>query len=270
MKIDYLCQSWQFYIQQIVHQIGLGYYYYFVGEIPLNKLDKAKKIDRKIIKKYNIDKSEDQRYRRKKKKLANFYYFRWSNQFVILHSDGDLDVELEDKFFDIRTKQKEVNRLKIKVSEYTEFNVLTTKKENGKPKAEVCFSNYTYKELKVRIEEYIKLKQVKKVNGLFANLRGIPAWKGIIKQEYKLLEEVYKLAKKHNLNRKVNGKYVNGIKYPKEYPDLNLYPLRINTYRKVYSKTTIKNSYGAVNGLEDCFLDGQSIDIDLVAPIMEL
>lgn len=265
MKIDYLCHNWQFYIQQIVYLVGNGYYHYYVGEISLDKLDKTKRIDKKIIKKYKVDLTKDQRYRRKKNGLVNYYYLRWSNQFLILHTDGKHDIELDDKFCDIRKKQTEINRLKVKVSAYMEFNIAVTKKYKDKYGVTVGLSNMAYKELKVRIEKYIKLKQVKKLNGLFANLRGLPAWKGIVKQEYKLLEEVYILAKKYNLNKKVNGKYVNGIKYPKEYPDLKLYTLKINTYRKVYNNIDIKNSYGDFNGLRDC-PSGESYDIDLIAP----
>lgn len=235
MKLNYLCNSWQYLLQQLVYMIGRGYYYYHVGYIKTNKEDKALNIDAKIINKYNIDLSKDQRARRKKKKLANFYYLRWRNVFIILHTDGELDVEIDDSFFDIRVKQKEVNRLKIKVSEAIEFNIALQYKDSSKRSVTVALSNATYKNFKAEIDDLIQHKQVNKLEDFFANLRGLPAWQGVIKQEYKLLEEVYKMAKKYGLNTKKN----NRIKYPKQYPNLDLYPLRINTYRKIYDSKYI-------------------------------
>lgn len=218
-------------MQQLVFLIGKGYYKYHCGCIPEGKEYKAVNIDKKIINKYNINLSKDQRYRRKKKKLSNFYYLRWQNQFFILQTDGVLDVEIDDEFFDIRIKQKESDRLSVVVSENMKFNLSMRYKEKSKYGVTVSFSNETYKDLKAAIEESIKHKQIKKLENLFENLRGIPAWNGVIKQEYKLLEEVYKYAKKYNLNTKKK----NIIKYPKEYLCLELYPLRINTYRVIYN-----------------------------------
>lgn len=235
MKLNYLCNSWQYLLQQLVYIIGRGYYWYHVGYIKAGKEDKALNIDAKIMKKYNIDLSKDQRYRRKKKKLVNFYYLRWQNVFIILHTDGKMDVELDDNFFDIRVKQTEVNRLKVKVSEAIEFNIALQYKDSSKRSVTVALSNATYKNFKAEIEDLIQHKQVNKLESFFANLRGLPAWQGVVKQEYALLEEVYKMAKKYGLNTKKN----NRIKYPKQYPNLDLYPFRINTYRKIYDSKYI-------------------------------
>lgn len=235
MKINYLCMSWQYLLQQLVFLIGKGYYNYCVGYIPLDKGHKMFDIDKKIMDKYNINISKDQRYRRKKKKLANFYYLRWQHWFFILRSDGAVDFDIDDKFYDIRVKQKEINRLKIVVSGGLEFNVALQCKDNGKKSVTVNLSNYTFKLFKAEIEDYIQHRQIKQLERFFERLRSLPAWQGVIKQEYKILEEVYKYAKKYNLNTKNK----NLIKYPKEYPDLNLYPLRINTYRKIYDSKYI-------------------------------
>ena len=55
MKINYLCNSWQYLLQQVVYMVGRGYYNYHVGTIPTDKVAKANKIDKKIIEKYKID-----------------------------------------------------------------------------------------------------------------------------------------------------------------------------------------------------------------------
>lgn len=253
MKVDYLYNSWQFMLQQLVYMVGRGYYFYHVGKISEKKLDKAIDIDKKIINKYNINIDKYKRNRRKQKKLANFYYMRYHTTFIILHTDGRLDVELDDEFFDARIKQTEVNRLKIGASNGVSFNISLVHKERNQYKVTVSLSNETYKNFRTEIEEYIQQRQIKKLEEFFKRLRNLPAWKGIIKQEYLLLDEVYKYAKKYGLNSKKK----NLIKYPKEYPDLNLYPLRINTYRKIYSSDYKSN--------ETCEEDMQVTDIMPVA-----
>lgn len=234
MKVDYLCNSWQFMLQQLVYLTGKGYYNYCVGLIPEDKASKAKKIDKKIIDKYNIDLSKYQRSRRKQKKLANFYYLRWKNVFVILHTDGniedDIKEKMDDKFCDIRVQQKEVNRLTIPISNVISFNVVMHSNKTEKRTVTVVYTNYTFKEFKEELNEILRLRHkcLNRLKAYFDRLSNFPAWSGIVKQNKLLLNEVYILAKKYNLNTK-NKRL---IKYPKEYANLEAFPYKINTFRK--------------------------------------
>ncbi|MDY6058705.1 MAG: hypothetical protein SPI36_05655 [Candidatus Onthovivens sp.] len=230
MKVDYLCKSWQFMLQQIVYLVSKGYTYYSTGEIPLNKAHKARSIDLKIISKYNIDLSKDQRARRKKKKLANFYYLRWKNQFVILHTEGKLEQPPDDVFHNIAKKSKGENKFKINIGKELSINIV---KVNGK--ATVVLDKSTYKDIKTELDELVKNKQVNKLYKRFSMLNSIPAWSGIVKQKFLLQEEIYKAAKKYGLNTKKK----NQIKFPCEYKGLVEYPLWINTYRKPVKKDFI-------------------------------
>lgn len=236
MKVDYLCKSWQFMLQQIVYLTGKGYYYYFVGLIPEDKASKAKKIDKKIIDKYDIDLSKYQRNRRKQKKLANFYYLRWRNVFVVLHTDGDImdDIKekMDDEFFDIRVSQKGKNRLTIPISNVVSFNVVMHSNKAQKRTVTVVYSNSTFKEFKEDLDEILKYRSLSKLKAYFDRLAYFPAWAGIIKQNKLLLEEVYKLAKKYGLNTK-NKRL---IKYPKEYPSLQEFPYQVKTFREIVTK----------------------------------
>ena len=229
MKIDYLCKSWQFMLQQIIYLVSKGYTYYSVGEIPLNKASKARSIDQKIIDKYNIDLSKHQRNRRKKKKLANFYYLRWKNQFIILHTEGKFDesVKMDDVFHNISKKSKGGNKFKINIGKELSVNIVLV---NGK--ATVVLDKGTYKDIKIELDELVKNKQIGKLYKRFSMLNSIPAWSGIVKQKFLLQEEIYKAAKKYGLNTKKKNK----IKYPCQYKGLVEYPLWVNTYRKPVNK----------------------------------
>lgn len=227
MKVDYLCNSWQFMLQQIIYLVSKGYTYYTTGEIPLDKASKARSIDQKIINKYNIDLSKDQRARRKKKKLANFYYLRWKNQFVILHTEGKLEQTADDVFYNIKNKSKGGDKFKITIGKKLSVNIVLVNE-----KVTVTLDKSTYKDIKVKLNELVKNKQIKKLYKRFSMLNSIPAWSGIVKQKFLLQEEIYKAAKKYGLNTKKR----NQIKYPCEYKDLVEYPLWINTYRKPVNK----------------------------------
>ncbi|MGU8412089.1 hypothetical protein ACV3M7_13945 [Clostridium perfringens] len=228
MKVDYLCKSWQFMLQQIVYLVSKGYIYYSVGEIPLNKASKARSIDQKIIDKYNMDLSKHQRARRKQKKLTNFYYLRWKNQFVILHTKGNVDesVIIDDEFFNIQEHSKG-DKFKLTIGKELIVNIVL---KNGKPT--VVLDKSTYKDIKTELDELVKNKQIGKLYKRFSMLNSIPAWSGIVEQKFLLQEEIYKSAKKYGLNTKKK----NQIKYPYEYKDLIEYPLWINTYRKPVNK----------------------------------
>lgn len=227
MKVDYLCNSWQFMLQQIVYLVSKGYIYYYVGEIPLNKADRAKKIDNKIIEQYNINLSKYQRNRRKKKKYANFYYLRWKNQFIILHTDGKLEVPNVDTFYDIRTNKDSSNRLRIVIGPKLIVNVVM---RGSSPT--VVLDKATYKDIREDIDDLVKYRRIKFLHNYFKKLNGLPAWSGIVKQKFLLQKEVYNLAKKYSVNTKKG----NIIKYPYEYGGLRKYPMWINTFRKPVNK----------------------------------
>ena len=214
-------------LQQIVYLVSKGYTYYSVGEIPLNKASKARSIDQKIINKYNIDLSKHQRTRRKQKKLANFYYLRWKNQFVILRTEGKLEEPVDDVFLNIKKKSKGGSKFKINIGKELILNIVLV---NGK--ATVVLDKSTFKDVKTELDELVKNKQIKKLYKRYSMLNSIPAWSGIVKQKFLLQEEIFKAAKKYGLNTKKK----NQIKYPCEYKNLIEYPLWINTYRKPVNK----------------------------------
>jgi hypothetical protein len=63
-----------------------GYWFYVTGRVPAGKL--AESIDQKILSKYGIELSRQQRARRKLQGLANLHYLRYQDFFVILATHG--------------------------------------------------------------------------------------------------------------------------------------------------------------------------------------
>jgi hypothetical protein len=75
-------------IQQLaVCYVQRGYWFYVIGQIPKGK--NYRLIDRKILSQYQIEMSKFQRYRLKKKGLANVQYLRYRNTFVLLATQGE-------------------------------------------------------------------------------------------------------------------------------------------------------------------------------------
>lgn len=242
MKINYLCNSWQFLLQQLVYQISKGYYYYHVGTIPMNKASKCKQIDEKIIRKYNIDLSKYQRSRKKVKGLANFYYLRWRNIFIILHTEGDFEKELilNDEFKDIRDKKKKLDRLQIRISDNISFEISLKHKTGQTDRAvTISFDRASMQNLNTELSELVQYKKLNEIEKFFTRLSGIPAWSGITQQKAVLLGNLYKYAKEYGLNTKKQTL----IKSKKYFDEKKLkYPYNLNTRRKIYdSKYTNDN-----------------------------
>ena len=119
MDTNYMCVSWQALLQMIVHLVGRGYYFYCLTHLPENKRARWNSIDRKLIDRYQTDKSKFQRARCKSKKIANFYYLRWENISILLHTTGELrNIEYIDHFSDIRRQS-----ILLAISEFISFSI---------------------------------------------------------------------------------------------------------------------------------------------------
>lgn len=239
MKVNYLCNSWQFLLQQLVYQIGKGYYFYHVGVIPDNKFDKRFQIDQKIVKKYNIDLSKYQRARRKRNDIVNFYYLRWKNVFIILHTKGDFPegFKPDDEFKDIMQKKEKLNRLVVRISTNVAFEItMKNKKGESKRAVTVSFSRDTMQNFNAELEELVKYKKLSQIKEFFARINNIPAWSGIIQQKQVLLGNLYKCAKKYKLNTKDKT----FIQHKEYFENKGVeYPFNITTTRRIYNSAYI-------------------------------
>jgi hypothetical protein len=75
------------FVQQLaVSYLGNGYWFYVVGEVPDGK--DPRKVDEKLVARYEIDLSKWARARRKRAGLANLQYLRFGRLFVLLATHG--------------------------------------------------------------------------------------------------------------------------------------------------------------------------------------
>ncbi len=75
------------FVQQlVVSYLGNGYWFYVTGEIPLGK--DPRKVDAKLVTRYQIDVSKWERARRKRAGVANLQYIRFARFFVLLATHG--------------------------------------------------------------------------------------------------------------------------------------------------------------------------------------
>lgn len=88
MAYRYHARSVGGFIQQAaVYYVQRGYYFYVIGRVP--KGNRCRQIDRKILAKYGIELSKDQRYRRKQQGQANIQYLRYQDTFLLLATEGE-------------------------------------------------------------------------------------------------------------------------------------------------------------------------------------
>jgi hypothetical protein len=89
-----------------------GYWFYVTGRIPEGK--SADSIDEKILAKYGIARSRQQRARRKLQGLANLQYLRFENFFVILATHG------KHQFFESEgTTVKDIRKVPLQFRGYS-------------------------------------------------------------------------------------------------------------------------------------------------------
>lgn len=112
--MSYRCEATSVagFIQQVtVGYLARGYYFYVSGKIPERK--DPRKVDAKLIRRYGIDLSRGQRYRRKKAGLANMQYIRHERYFLLMATHG------EHKFFQHEVGQvRDARRVPIKYGGY--------------------------------------------------------------------------------------------------------------------------------------------------------
>lgn len=199
--------TWQGLLQQIVFLVTQGYSYFHVAQYPENKRDKWDKIDKKLIEKYQTNLTRSQRYRNKEKRNANFWFLRYESVAIILMATTDFKgaktqarpgIVIDDQFFDIHKKD-----MKINIGKMSSFKVHSI---DGK--ITVSMTNQMFTDIKIKLLEVAKTKDLKKTQFEFHKLNGLPAWAGINKQKFQLLDLVVQELKRHNIKAKKTSFFV--------------------------------------------------------------
>jgi hypothetical protein len=202
----YLCGHWKNFLYALTTNIAQGYWYFSQFQYPLKKENKWEKIDLKLLRKYPCAISKDKRYRRKKKGLANYRFFRWQSQAIFLRTEGILeDVKDDENWKKLEGKEKIV----VQVGQL-EFEIRSINK-----KTSIKLSRESYRSIKTNIIEKIEKKNIFLLEyaiEIYKRLWNIPNYKFLYIQKQKIKEEMIKAVQKHYPQNKKVLKQIKEIK----------------------------------------------------------
>ena len=184
-------------MQQVIAQLNFGYVYYHIVIYPEKKIKKWSEIDKKLITKYQIKKSKFQRSRLKAKGFSNFYFMRWENIAIIMHTDGQINTEInyDDKFNDFNNTP-----INLKISERITFRIKNNPSKQNKPS--VFIEKNSYKNIKHTIYQIAKRGGKNEVIKQFKKLNGLPSYSGIHQQKTNLRKALVVFCRKQNIQIK--------------------------------------------------------------------
>lgn len=180
-----------------------GYWFYSRGRIPDGK--DGGLIDEKIIAKYGIDLSRQQRLRKKQQGIANLHYVRFENEFVILATHG------KHRFFtEEGTNIRDIRRVPLQFKGYsmTVRRGQYLKKEEGEDHAmvdgrfrvRVMIGREALKSIRAELLELAHDRNVERLRWAFWNLPFEP-YAPIRKQLLKALHSVNAVRSASNLEK---------------------------------------------------------------------
>lgn len=193
IKYRYELDSWQALLQQLNNLVSkqCKYYFWHLTYLPVTKKHKWLDIDKKLIERYQTNKTPKQRISIRKKGFARFVYLRWEHIVFILHTEGQIPEGREqDKFFDIRQKP-----IVFEISDLVGFEIQISMGKNL-----IKLNDNTFNTIKEELRLIAKSADIKKMRRAFHKLNGFPAWSGIIKQKMNLAKFLVKEARKYNVN----------------------------------------------------------------------
>ncbi len=191
---SYLCMSWQSLTQQIVTIIKKGYYWYQPITPKKSNFSEQKwlRADERIIEKFAINMTKDQRYYARKKGKANHIYLRYNSLAFLLRTKGEIPETLDTEvFYDIRDTP-----LYIVVSKNITLKIFKSQNEGH---FTVYLARESYRALKAEFSEMIEHRKIRELEFRYSILNNIPSYNGINIQKRKLREHILKHAKRHGV-----------------------------------------------------------------------
>ena len=164
-----------------------GYWFYVRGVVPMEKDPTA--IDQKLLAKYGVELSRQQRARRKQAGQANLHYLRWEREWILLATRG------EHRFFAEETQNiRDVRRDPIQIGDYSlrvaRGNFLRTADNADTPTADYCHRV----RVQIRREKYLDLC------AYFIDVAGRRSAESLSRELYLLPIEPYAPVRKQLLN----------------------------------------------------------------------
>lgn len=169
----YLTNNWKNYIYIILNSVSQGYWYYSQFRYPERKKEKWLLIDKKIIEKYQTNITKDQRYRRKKKNLANYRFFRWNEQCILLKTEGERILADDEPWSKLQGKNKIIIPVNSIIFEIQEIN----------KKFSVKISKKNLKEIKTSIKIKLEKKLINQAIYEIEKLSNLPNYQFLKRQK---------------------------------------------------------------------------------------
>lgn len=174
--MNYRCEAVTIegFVQQLaVQYVSRGYFFYVTGEIPAGK--DPKRVDEKLIGKYEITDSKWSRARRKRSGTANIHYLRYQRWFVLLATHG------QHRFFEEEgASYRDVRETPIKFGGYS---------IGHKKSARVHIEREVYLEIRAWFLENALHRSAKALSDQFRAL-GFEPYGGVKKQLFSIHSEV--------------------------------------------------------------------------------
>ena len=95
-EYPYAARSKAAFVSQVVRYITSGYRYYVTGTVP-GRIKDPRKLDRKLVEKYQVEIPKWTRARRKKLGYANLRYLRYRNFWVLFATDGRHEFKIAER-----------------------------------------------------------------------------------------------------------------------------------------------------------------------------
>jgi len=180
-------------VQQLAcNYLPHGYWFYVTGHVPEGKCPTA--VDRKLMAKYGIGLSRQQRARRKQAGLANLHYLRFDRFWVLLATHGEHSFFAEEG-----SSVRDVRKIPIQFEGYSfsvkrgHFLLKASADEpaapDGRYRVRVQIGRETYRNLKAQFLELACRRSVEQLGWEFWNLPFEP-YAPIRKQSLNLLRLV--------------------------------------------------------------------------------
>lgn len=196
------------FIDYVVNCISNGkYIYYQLSYIPPEKVENKgflAKLDSKIKEKYQTDKNKNERLTMRRQDKARFIAVRYNNILIILKTEGDSEIAVNEHWEDIRKK-----KINLEISKYTTYTIGLgqAKASKGKTlgsKITVSLGANTYNAIKLSCLDAIRYKKsIPKLYYEFNKINGYNGWSGINKQKMQLRDYLVKeVCKEFGKNKK--------------------------------------------------------------------
>lgn len=183
------------FIDYLVNAISNGkYLYYQLSYIDAEKLENKEflaKLESKIKVKYQTDKTKSERLNLRRKDRARFLAIRYKNILIILKTNGDTEIALNEKWEDIRNK-----KIELKTSKHTSYLIglgaSKRRRNNNKTlesKITVTLGSEAYNLIKLSCLEAIReRKSIPLLIYEWNKINGFNGWSGINRQKMQLKE----------------------------------------------------------------------------------